>query len=106
MIGAHKHAEHQRSTIALVRWPDSSIWHKLIMADSRPVLTLNRHSQLYPVFHFVYKHTKYGLLNMSHKSATFENSYPPFCKIWIIFTYMDVVDRVSETQFQVGENSS
>ena len=34
---------------------------------------------------------------MWHQSAIFENSWPLFCQIWIIFTH--------ESQLQVGENS-
>ena len=38
-------------------------------------------------------------------SAIFENSWPLFGQIWLIFNHLEVVDRVSETQLQVGENS-
>ena len=37
-----------------------------------------------------------------HQSARFEKTWPLFCKIWII----EIVDRVSETQVQVDENSN
>ena len=44
---------------------------------------------------------------MWHKSARFEKSCPPFCQIDLHnFHSLEVVDRVSETQLQVGENSN
>ena len=42
---------------------------------------------------------------MWHQSAKFENSWPQFFSNLNNFHSLEVVDRVSETQLQVGENS-
>ena len=42
---------------------------------------------------------------MWHQPARFEKSRPPFCHLNNFHSF-EVVDRVSETQLQVGENSN
>ena len=57
------------------------------------------------------KHIKYNLSNMlkiktGHLSTRFQNRSPPFLSNLHNFHSLEVVDRVSETQLQVGENFS
>ena len=56
------------------------------------------------VFVFYLHDNNYVEDKMWHQPARFENSSPPFGQIWNNFHSLEVVDRVSETQLQVGEN--
>ena len=52
----------------------------------------NRRCRIYSGFHFLLAHYvppfEYVKDKMWHQSAIFDNSWPPFCQIWIIFTHL------------------
>ena len=49
----------------------------------------------------VFKHVKFNTL---YQSARILNSLPSFCQILNNFHSLEVVDRVRETQLEVGDN--
>ena len=54
----------------------------------RPFNPLTAGAAYIRVFIFLLPHFKYVKDKIWHQSARFENSWPPFCKIWIIFTHL------------------
>ena len=71
-----------------------------------------RRFRLYSVFlHILVTHIAYQLLNFERLKRDIYRqdiciyiSWRSFCQIWTILTHFVVVNRVSETQFQMGGN--
>ena len=70
--------------------PDSFHFCWFIVCDTAP--TFNRRCRIYSGFHFLFAHQVPPFNHVKDKmwqqSARFENSWPPFCQIWIIFTHL------------------